>query len=140
MKRPGSKRLPARLRGCESGHTLVEMMAALAIFAVFSTGIGISISTQYETAETTEEHNRALAGCQQVLQTVSTMLWDTMLVQSGATFTVAEVPGTGTIQISNDLNDDGDKSDPNEGTGDLYRITASVNNVALTTYRTKEGI
>lgn len=147
-----------------AGITLVELMIAIAVFAIIIAGVGEAINYGLKAQQMTVLESELLGRLQGKLQEIRTWPWDdptssgwphsgtidyAIYSPSPITFTYDDIPGNGSIIISNDI--DGDPgttladariasgSLPYEGTYDLARVDISYTSedeveVSLRTY------
>ncbi len=89
-----------RARASQAGFTLVEIVVAMAFFAVIAVGVGQALIAGQKASVTIKEDAVVLASCEHLLRQMSSMSISDIASQNGNTFNVGGVSGSGTISVT----------------------------------------
>jgi prepilin-type N-terminal cleavage/methylation domain-containing protein len=104
------------------GVTLVELMIAIAVFAILILGLGQTVLVGQRASREAKRQANILLGCQQVLEQVQQKTVAQLIAEHGSTFQIRAAGPEGLLEdggeilVDKDLNGDGTLQ-----TGSLYR-------------------
>ena len=111
-----------------SGFSLVEVMIAVAVFAIIILAVGQAAMMGQIASNEVKEQTNILLGCQQIMDQLLVYSLDVLQAQDGSTFSVRALgPDSplvegGIVVVDANLNGDGDTGDIREGRNDILRV------------------
>jgi len=95
-------------RRMEDGFSLLEVMIALAVLAIAMIGTLSVLLVVHQHNTATDEASLATKACQEMMEQLLNMTYDTMLVQDGIAFVAPKLHATqaiGTLQVTEPVPD-----------------------------------